>query len=266
MASIERSLEDIALLVACYWAGRLLWKDGDTLARALLGSDAPKYKKPCSVYLYQTDYPELIKFGISVDPVKRGKTANKNQKDFYKELLFSLKCKDRITALALEQALIQWPENLSVFAPHHMSTPREDGRYAEQYSRFYEIQGQREKNGGTYNTELSFMPAAQLEKLILELKDSWECKTPSEFFEKHAPDRMKDIYEKKQELLDKTCVITQTGMGLSCATKKNFDNFIKEKQDYESLVYPFELPDGEIYIPLEQVPDKYQQLYGKEMA
>ena len=145
MTSKERSLEDIALLVACYWAGRLKWKEGDTLARALLGSDAPKYKKPCSVYLYQTDYPELIKFGISVDPVKRGKTVRKNQKDFYKELLFSLECKDRITALAIEQALIQWPENLSVFSPHHMSTPPEHGRYAEQYSRFYDIQQQREK-------------------------------------------------------------------------------------------------------------------------
>jgi len=266
MTSKDRSLEDIALLVACYWRGGLSRKNGDSLARALLGSEAPKYKKPCSVYLFQTDYPELIKFGISVDPIKRAKSVSKGQKDLYKELLFSLECKDRMTALAIEQALIQRPENLSVFAPHHLDTPPEDGRYAKQYDRFYEIQGQREKKGGTYNTELSFMSAVQLKKLVSELKNAWESMTPIQFFEKHAPERMKDIYEQKQEFLDKTLVIVQFGMHLTTACKVNYGNFIEKDQDFEHLVYPFELPFANIYIPLEKVPDKYKQLYGKEMA
>ena len=121
MSTQPKSREEIALLVACYVRGGLSRKSGDTLARAHLGSSSPYYQKPCSVYLYKTDFEGLIKFGISADPVKRGLNPGKKLKPLYKELLFSFDCEDRLTALAIEQALIQRRENLWVMAPHHIN-------------------------------------------------------------------------------------------------------------------------------------------------
>ena len=119
----------------------------------------------------------------------------------------------------------------------------------------------------TWNTELTFMSPAKLKRLIRELHEDWKNRTPRQFFEKHAPDRMQDLDEQVKELLGKTLVVVQKGSNhISIASKTNYDKFIPEEKRFEQYVYPFELGEGEVYIPLEEVPEKWLEITGKEMA
>ena len=90
------SLENLALKASIYFGhlGRKLHLK-DSLGRIILGSNDNYYKSSCFVYLYQTDYPEYRKFGISKEPEKRASTCRKAEKDLYKELLFTFKCSCR---------------------------------------------------------------------------------------------------------------------------------------------------------------------------
>ena len=238
---INNSLEDIALKTAIYFGhlGRKL-STRDSLGRIILGSNDDYYKSPCFVYLFQTEHPEYRKFGISSNPELRSKTCKKYERDLYKELLFSFCCADRITACAIEQALIERPENLTVFASHHLWLRPKVEKYIEYEKKQFEF-----FKGRRHNTELTVMPKDEVEKIILELSNDWKNCDPLQFFNKHAPERMEDLNNQMRGLLNKYLFVVCNSDSLMLTGKRDLN--------------------GRKIVPLEEVPKIYKEIYGKEM-
>lgn len=302
---MKSSLENIALKCAIYFGrlGRDKLKLKDNLGRVILGSDDPFYKKPCFIYLYQTSCKEFLKFGISSDPEKRAKRCKKDEKDLYEKLLFSMKFENRMTACAIEQALIEHPRNLVFFRPHHIRIPKEIYEYEHEdkihwddigplgrpmskarfnfyksfgYERNIEEVKERFFNRrGLISNELTTMSKQEVEDFVLELLNAWNQMERIEYFNKYALDKMLDVNNHVKGLLNKTVIVTRDkwkdvdgtkkeGMGL--LEKKNLDKFIPEIQDFESMRYPFPLERNQKYIPLKKAPKVYEEIYGYEMA
>tara|TARA_A100001388_G_C28721853_1_gene476818 strand:- start:126 stop:911 length:786 start_codon:yes stop_codon:yes gene_type:complete len=260
---MSESLEEIALRTAIFLGHmqhRL--KTKDSLGRILLGSNDSYYKEECFLYLYQTNYPEYRKFGISNNPEKRAITAKKYNQDLYKELLFSFKCKDRITACAIEHGLIQRPENLTVFASHHLSIREKDKRYVHLESKAIDFFQRR----GIHNTELTTMSKKEVQEIVLMLFDDWENLSKLQFFNKHAPEDMDKLNGQIDGLLNKTIVVVNRANSLLLTGKSNYEKFNPEKQEFEPLVYPWKFDvKGDKYVPLKDVPNTYKKIYKKEM-
>ena len=242
---INNSLEDIAFRTAVYFTGNM--KTKDSFGRALLGSNEEYFKKTCFIYLYQTEYKGFLKFGISNNPEKRAKTSTKNR-DLYAVLLFSLKCDDRMTALAVEQALIQKIENLAVTKPHQINNFIIKKEFEEKHLLFEELKKIRGSSFGT--TEITMMPMEKIQELILEFIDSWNDSTPREFFNLHAQIKMKNINQTVENLLNQKEIILK--IGSKDPTLHLWGSTINIDEKYE-------------IIPLENVPLEYKKIYGKEM-
>tara|TARA_B100000212_G_scaffold336285_1_gene309404 strand:- start:226 stop:948 length:723 start_codon:yes stop_codon:yes gene_type:complete len=239
---MKTTLESIAFRTAIYFGhlSRQL-SSRDSFGRILLGSNDSYYKCPCYVYLFQTDYEEYRKFGISKFPEKRAKTCNKTEKDLYKELLFSFKCDDRFTACAIEQGLIERPENLTVFASHHLFLRPKVEKYLEHERRQFDFF----KKRGSHCTELTVLNKEEIEEIVQELFEDWKNLSAHEFFNKHAPETMERLNKNIKGLLNNYL-------------------FLAKGEDYLTLTSKRDLAGREI-VPLEKIPEVYKEIYGKEM-
>ena len=239
---MENILENIAFRTAIYF-GHLSRKlsSRDSLGRILLGSNDSYYKSPCYVYLYQTDYKDYRKFGISKSPEKRATTCNKSEKDLYKELLFSFKCNDRFAACAIEQGLIQRPENLTVFSSHALFLRPKVEKYLEDERKQFDFF----KNRGSHCTELTVLDKEEIEEIVQELFEDWKNLSSHEFFNKHAPEIMERLNKNINGLLNNYL-------------------FLAKGENYLTLTDKRDLAGREI-IPLEKIPEVYKEIYGREM-
>ena len=239
---METTLENIAFRTAIYF-GHLSRKlsSRDSLGRILLGSNDSYYKSPCYVYLYQTDYKDYRKFGISQSPEKRATTCNKAEKDLYKELLFSFKCNDRFAACAIEQGLIQRPENLTVFASHHLSLRPKVEKYLEDERKQFDFF----KKRGSHCTELTVLNKEEIEEIVYELFEDWKNLSSLEFFNKHAPEKMEDLNKQIYGLLNNNLFLVKSDDSLSLTSKRDLG--------------------GREIVPLKKIPEVYKEIYGREM-
>ena len=239
---METTLENIALRTAIYFGhlGRKL-SSRDSLGRIILGSNDNYYKSPCYVYLYQTEYEDYKKFGISKSPEKRASTCKKNEKDLYKELLFTFKCDDRFSACAIEQGLIERPENLTVFASHHLFLRPKVEKYLEHESRTFDFF----KKRGSHCTELTVLNKEEIEEIVQELFEDWKNLSSLKFFNKHAPERMQDLNKLIRGLLNNYLFLAKVDKSL----------ILTDKRDLA----------GREIIPLENIPEVYKKIHGREM-
>ena len=107
--------EEILLKIAAFRAFSQRKTSKDTFDNVINKTQLDFYKEPTNIYLFQTEFNGINKFGITkYHPDQRASSSSKG-KEFYKKLLFKLELKDRYTAIAVEQAFKSIFENRSIF-------------------------------------------------------------------------------------------------------------------------------------------------------
>ena len=137
-----------------------------------------KDKEPCDVYLYQTEDPDIRKFGISKNADKRGKNTSKNEKARYKELLSKHRFQHRWQAICIEWAICR------------------EGALTKKPSNHVHIYSNLIGN----STELTDMNAEEFDEIVVILASHLNAVGAMQFLTTYEPDMFKKAEENIKRL------------------------------------------------------------------
>ena len=282
--------EEILLKIAAYRIFTKRFTPKDTFDNVINKTKLDYYKQPINLYLFETDFDGIYKYGITKNhPEQRANTSK--SKEFYKTLIFKRELKDRYTAIALEQAFknifntftfghmdinkysIKNQTNLTTQKKEDLITKIKEANKLLGLStknRFERLASLKKREG---ITELTIMNKVEFEEKINEIYLDYEALNIWEFTKKYFKWQMEEIENDVEKTLVKKEIIWITRRNnLMQYYEIDYSKYDPENpksvKRYKELKPPFNLKDKpgndhtDEYVPIKELPFIFNKYFG----